>query len=71
LHRIGYTFLVKLIGWLLLIAAAAGVAVAFWRWRRREEERRRAAKERLRSFMAQAMPTRAAVEERKKKLARP
>ncbi len=46
----------KLIVWLVLIAAAAGVAVVFWRWRRREEERRNAAKERLTSFMAQAMP---------------
>jgi hypothetical protein len=47
---------VKVISWLLLIAAAAGIGFAISRWRRLEKERNRAAEERMASFIAQVAP---------------
>ena len=44
----------KLLFWLLMIAAGAGLAFWWRSWRRRHAERERAAEERLVTFMAQA-----------------
>jgi TolA-binding protein len=50
----GYTFRMKLLFWLLVIAAGAGLALWWRSWQRRHAERSRAAEERAASFMAQA-----------------
>lgn len=50
----------KTVAWLLLIGVAAGLGFWFWRVRRRLAERQRAEDERMKAFMAQAMPAGAA-----------
>jgi hypothetical protein len=50
-----YTFCMKLVVWLVMLAAAAGLAYWYWSWRRRWAERKRASEERFATFMAQAM----------------
>jgi hypothetical protein len=53
-----YTFCMKAIVWLGVLAAAAGFAYWTWRLRRRWAERKRASEERFASFLAQAtVPT--------------
>jgi hypothetical protein len=52
----GYTFRVKMFGWLLVTAAIALVAYATWAWRRRWQEHQRASEERHTAFIAQARP---------------
>lgn len=44
----------KLLFWVLVIAAAAGFAYWLRSWRRRQEEREQAAEQRLAEFMVQA-----------------
>lgn len=44
----------KLLFWVMLLAAAGGFAYWLQSWRRRQAERERAAEQRLASFMAQA-----------------
>ena len=46
--------------WLVMIAAACGLAYGFWRMRRRLADRQRTEDERMKAFMAQAMPAGAA-----------
>ena len=46
--------------WLVAIAAACGLAYGFWRMRSRLTDRQRAEDERMKAFMAQAMPAGAA-----------
>ena len=55
----GYTFCVKIFGWLILAAAIALIAYAISRWRRRWQEHRRASEERFAAFIAQARPAEA------------
>jgi hypothetical protein len=55
----GYTFCVKIFGWLIVAAASALFAYAISRWRRRWQEHRRASEERFSAFIAQARPARA------------
>jgi hypothetical protein len=52
----GYTFPVKIVSWLVLIAVIAGIGFAISRWRRRAEERERTAEDRMAAFIAQAAP---------------
>jgi hypothetical protein len=50
-----YTFCMKLVVWLVMLAAAGGLAYWYWSWRRRWAGRKRASEERFSAFMAQAM----------------
>jgi hypothetical protein len=49
-----YTFRMKALFWILLLAGAAGCAYWWRRWRQREDERERAAEQRFAAFVAQA-----------------
>jgi hypothetical protein len=64
----GYTFCVKIFGWLIVTAAIALIGYAISRWRRRRQEHRRASAERFSAFIAQA---RGAVQAQKERLAKP
>jgi hypothetical protein len=55
----GYTFCVKILGWLIVAAAIALIAYAISRWRRRWHEHRRASEQRFTAFIAQARPAEA------------
>jgi TolA-binding protein len=48
-----YTFRMKALFWIVLIAGAAGCAYWWRRWRQREDERERAAEQRFAAAMAQ------------------
>jgi len=50
-----YTFCMKLVMWLLAIAAVAVFVYGVVRWRRRREELMRASEQRSAAFMAEAM----------------
>jgi hypothetical protein len=50
-----YTFCMKPVIWLVVLAAAGGFAYWYWSWRRRWAERKQASEERFATFMAQAM----------------
>jgi hypothetical protein len=49
----GYTFRMKFLLWVTLIAAAAGFAYWLRSWRRRRAQRQRASDERLAALMAE------------------
>jgi len=57
----GYTFRMKALTWLLVLAAIGVLGYALWNWRLRFLERQRAAEERLAAFVAQAKPAAPAV----------
>jgi HAMP domain-containing protein len=57
-----YTFRMKQVIWLLVLAAIAAIGYTLWKWRQRWLERRRASEERFASFIAQAKPPAPAVE---------
>jgi HAMP domain-containing protein len=57
-----YTFRMKQVIWLLLLAAMGAIGYTVWKWRERWLERHRAAEERFASFIAQAKPPAPAVE---------
>jgi len=46
----------KVVFWLVIVAALAGLAWGFARWRRQWNERQQAAEARMASFIAQAAP---------------
>lgn len=46
----------KVLTWLLVIAAIGVLGYAFWNWRRRWHERARASEERLAALLAEARP---------------
>jgi len=46
----------KVVIWLLVLAAIGAMGYALWKWRQRWLERKRAAEERFASFIAQARP---------------
>jgi hypothetical protein len=48
-----YTFRMKALFWIVLIAGVAGCAYWWRRWRQREDERERAAEQRFAALMAQ------------------
>jgi hypothetical protein len=52
----GYTFRMKVVTWLLVLAAIGVFGYAVWTWRRRWQEQQRASEERFASFLAQARP---------------
>jgi hypothetical protein len=52
----------KLVIWLLVLAAIGAIGYSLWKWRQRWLERKRAAEERFASFIAQAKPPAPAVE---------
>jgi hypothetical protein len=52
----GYTFRMKILMWLLVLAAIGVLGYVLWTWRQRWLEHRRASEERLTSFIAQAKP---------------
>jgi HAMP domain-containing protein len=54
-----YTFRVKFVLWLLVLAAIGVFGYAIWSWRRRWQERERASQERFAAFMAEARPKKA------------
>jgi hypothetical protein len=56
----GYTFRMKVMAWLVIIAALAGIVVALVKLRRRWVEQKRVAESRLASFVAQSMAPTAA-----------
>jgi HAMP domain-containing protein len=56
-----YTFRVKFVLWLLVLAAIGVFGYAIWSWRRRWQERERASQERFAAFMAEARPKKAEV----------
>jgi hypothetical protein len=58
----GYTFCVKMLLWLVALAALCGIGYILWGLRRRWLERQRAAEERFASFIAQAKPVAGPVE---------
>ena len=50
----------KLVSWLLLLAAISAAGFTFWKWRERWIERKRAREERFATLIAQAKPASAA-----------
>jgi cytochrome b subunit of formate dehydrogenase len=50
-----YTFRMKLVTWLLFIAAVTAFAYGLIRWRRRRAELQRASEERFAALMAEAI----------------
>lgn len=52
----GYTFRMKMLTWLLVLAAIGVFGYALWIWRRRWLEHRRGTEERLASFVAKVNP---------------
>jgi hypothetical protein len=52
----GYTFCMKLLLWMLVLAAIGVIGYVLWSWRRNWLERQRAAEERFASFIVQAKP---------------
>jgi len=52
----GYTFRMKVVTWLLVLAAIGVLGYAVWTWRRRWQERQRVSEERFATFLAQARP---------------
>ena len=60
LHR-RYTFRMKILTWLVALAAIGVLAYVLWLWRQRWLEHKRAAEERLASFIVQAKPPAPAV----------
>jgi CO/xanthine dehydrogenase Mo-binding subunit len=51
----GYTFCMKLVVWLLVLAAAAVLAYSLVKWRRRRAELKRRSEERYATLMAEAI----------------
>jgi hypothetical protein len=54
-----YTFRVKLVIWLVVLAAIGLFGYAIWSWRRRWQERERASQERFAALLAEARPKKA------------
>jgi hypothetical protein len=56
-----YTFLMKALIWIVVVAALGGVVYGLARWRRQWSERQQAAEARMASFIAQSSPSIATV----------